>query len=214
MSYAIKECLLTLQGEGVRSGRVIVLCRMSGCNLWSGSEADRATAACSLCDTDFVGTNGAGGGKFRTAQELATHIAQAWAPAAKGDSGARYVVFTGGEPLLQLDAPLVDACHELGFEVGIETNGTLPAPRAIDWICVSPKSSNALAILRGNELKLVYPQVGVPPEAFEHLAFEHWLLQPLDGPERNAATRACIDYCLSHPRWRLSVQLHKMLGIP
>jgi 7-carboxy-7-deazaguanine synthase (Cx14CxxC type) len=210
MSYAVKEIFLTLQGEGGQAGRPAVFCRFAGCNLWSGREEDRAGAVCSFCDTDFVGLDGPGGGRFATAEALAEAVAQAWTG---GDEG-RLVVCTGGEPLLQLDPPLIAALHARGFEIALETNGTLRAPAGIDWICVSPKAQAALAQESGQELKLVYPQAGVDPARFEHLAFERFFLQPMDGPERAANTEAAIAYCLAHPRWRLSVQTHKYLGIP
>ena len=209
MSYALKELFYTLQGEGARAGRAAVFARFAGCNLWSGREADRATATCWLCDTDFVGTDGPGGGRFGTPGELADAIRRTW----QGDGGAPYAVFTGGEPLLQLDEPLIDACHDAGFEVAIETNGTLPIPAGIDWICVSPKPGAELVVRAGNELKLIFPG-GVPPEELEELEFDHRFLQPMDGEDRAAATTAALEYCLAHPRWRLSVQLHKQLGIP
>jgi 7-carboxy-7-deazaguanine synthase (Cx14CxxC type) len=210
MTYSVKEIFLTLQGEGGQAGRAAVFCRFAGCNLWTGREADRAKAVCSFCDTDFVGTDGPGGGKFRTAAGLAAAIAAAW----RGAPDNRLVVLTGGEPLLQLDRPLVEALHAEGFCIALETNGTLAAPPGVDWICVSPKADAALAQVSGQELKLVYPQGGVDPAAFEHLDFERFSLQPMDGPEREAATRAAIAYCLDHPRWRLSLQTHKYLGIP
>jgi 7-carboxy-7-deazaguanine synthase len=210
MTYSVKEIFLTLQGEGGQAGRAAVFCRFAGCNLWSGLERDRATAVCTFCDTDFVGTDGVGGGKFRTAADLAAAIAAAWA----GPPDNRLVVLTGGEPLLQLDDALVAALHAAGFSIALETNGTLAAPAGVDWICVSPKADAALAQQRGQELKLVYPQAGVDPARFEHLAFERFSLQPMDGPDRDAATRAAIAYCLAHPRWRLSLQTHKYLGIP
>ena len=209
MSYAVKELYYTLQGEGAQAGRAAVFLRFSGCNLWSGREIDRATAACTFCDTDFVGVDGPGGGRFATPDALADAVAVLWP-----GGGKPYVVCTGGEPLLQLDAPLIDALHAAGFEVGVETNGTLPAPPGLDWICVSPKGAAPLAQRSGDELKLVYPQSGVAPAAFEGLDFRHWLLQPLDGPDRAAATQAAVDYCRAHPRWRLSLQTHKILGIP
>jgi len=212
MTYAVKECLRTLQGEGARSGRVAVLCRMSGCNLWSGQAADQPAAACSFCDTDFVGTDGPGGGNFE-AEALADQIERMWRSQLLEPFGVPYVVFTGGEPLLQLDRDLVDACHDRGFEVAIETNGTLPCPPTVDWVCVSPKSTSDLMITRGHELKLVYPQRGLSPKDFEHLQFQHWFLQPMDGAQRQENTRACVDYCLAHPRWRLSVQVHKIIGV-
>ena len=208
--YSVKEIFYTLQGEGANAGTPAVFCRFAGCNLWSGREADRAAAACDFCDTDFVGTDGDGGGKFDSPEALASAIASAW-PANAADR--RFVVCTGGEPLLQLDAPLLAALHARGFRVAIETNGTLPAPSGIDWICVSPKAATPLAIERGDELKLVFPQPLAPPERFEALAFDHFFLQPMDGPAREANTRGAVDYCLAHPRWRLSLQSHKIVGI-
>ncbi len=210
MTYSVKELFLTLQGEGGQAGRAAVFCRFAGCNLWSGREPDRAAAVCRFCDTDFVGTDGPGGGKFASAAALAAAVAAAW----RGPPEHRLVVLTGGEPLLQLDPPLVDALHGAGFSIALETNGTLAAPPGVDWICVSPKADAALAQTRGQELKLVYPQAGVDPARFEGLAFERFSLQPMDGPDREAATRAAIAYCLEHPRWRLSLQTHKFLGIP
>jgi 7-carboxy-7-deazaguanine synthase len=210
MTYSVKEIFLTLQGEGGQAGRVAVFCRFAGCNLWTGRERDRASAVCRFCDTDFVGTDGPGGGKFATAPVLAAAVAAAW----EGPPNNRLVVLTGGEPLLQADPALIDALHAAGFAIALETNGTIAAPAGIDWICVSPKADAALAQTRGQELKLVYPQDGVDPAAFEHLAFERFALQPMDGPDREAATRAAIAYCLAHPRWRLSLQTHKYLGIP
>ena len=211
MGYSVKEIYYTLQGEGAQAGRPPVFCRFSGCNLWSGEERHRATAVCRFCDTDFVGTDGPGGGRFADAQALAAAVASHW----RGDpsDGRRLVVCTGGEPLLQLDVAAIDALHDLGFAVAVETNGTQPAPPGLDWICVSPKAGAPLALTAGNELKLVYPQPDAPPEAFIHLAFEHFLLQPMDSTEREANTRLAIDYCLAHPRWRLSVQTHKALHI-
>lgn len=209
--YSVKECFYTLQGEGARTGRAAVFLRFSGCNLWSGREADRDSAVCTFCDTDFIGTDGAGGGRFASPEALATHVAARW-PGAGG--GARYVVCTGGEPLLQLDPPLIAALHAEGFEIAIETNGTLPVPAGIDWVCVSPKAEARLATTSGDELKLVYPQNDAPPERFAGLAFSHFFLQPMDGPARAANTQAAIAYCLAHPRWRLSLQTHKVLGIP
>ncbi len=211
MTYSVKEAYYTLQGEGGQSGRAAVFCRFAGCNLWSGREADRATAVCSFCDTDFVGTDGPGGGKFDTPIALAEHIAQHW-PA--GLPGRPLVVCTGGEPLLQLDEPLIDALHALGFEVAVETNGTQPAPAGLDWICVSPKADAPLVLTRGHELKLVYPQPAALPERFAALDFELFFLQPMDGLEQRRNTRLAIDYCLAHPQWRLSVQTHKTVGIP
>jgi 7-carboxy-7-deazaguanine synthase (Cx14CxxC type) len=210
MTYSVKEIFLTLQGEGGQAGRPAVFCRFAGCNLWSGREQDRADAVCTFCDTDFVGVDGPGGGKFVTAQALAEAVAACWT----GPPENRLVVCTGGEPLLQLDEPLIAALHAAGFEIALETNGTLPVPPGVDWICVSPKAEATVVQTRGQELKLVYPQAGVDPARFEGLDFERFSLQPLDGPDREAATRAAIAYCLAHPRWRLSVQTHKVLGIP
>ncbi|MFC3079951.1 7-carboxy-7-deazaguanine synthase [Phenylobacterium terrae] len=210
MSYAVKEIFLTLQGEGGQAGRPAVFCRFSGCNLWSGREQDRASAVCNFCDTDFVGMDGPGGGRFATPDELAGAVEAAW----EGGPAGRLVVCTGGEPLLQLDPSLIAALHARGFEIAVETNGTLPAPAGIDWICVSPKADAPLAQTRGQELKLVFPQPGVDPARFEGLDFERFFLQPMDGPDRAANTQAAIAYCLAHPRWRLSVQTHKYLGIP
>jgi 7-carboxy-7-deazaguanine synthase (Cx14CxxC type) len=210
MTYSVKEIFLTLQGEGGQAGRAAVFCRFSGCNLWSGREADRASAVCQFCDTDFVGVDGPGGGKFQTADALADAVAAAW----RGQPENRLVVLTGGEPLLQVDAALIDALHARGFSIALETNGTIAAPPGVDWVCVSPKADAPLAQTCGQELKLVYPQAGVDPARFEGLAFERFSLQPMDGPERAAATEAAIAYCLAHPRWRLSLQTHKYLGIP
>lgn len=211
MTYSVKSCFYTLQGEGKQAGRPAVFLRFAGCNLWTGREADRAEATCRFCDTDFVGTDGEGGGKFAAAAALADHVAARW----PGDTDRpRYVVCTGGEPTLQLDPPLVDALHQRGFEVAIETNGTRPVPAGVDWICVSPKAGAALVQRRGHELKLVYPQADAMPEQFEDLAFDHFLVQPMDGPDAEANTRAAVAYCLAHPRWSLSLQVHKMLGIP
>ena len=211
MTYAVKEVYYTLQGEGGQSGRAAVFCRFAGCNLWSGREADRAGAVCNFCDTDFVGTDGPGGGKFDTPDALAAQIAQQWP---KGLPGRPLVVCTGGEPLLQLDTPLIDALHALGFEVAVETNGTQPAPAGLDWICVSPKADAPLVLTRGHELKLVDPQPAALPERFAALDFELFFLQPMDGLEQRRNTRLAIDYCLAHPQWRLSVQAHKTVGIP
>ncbi len=211
MTYSVKELFYTLQGEGVQAGRPAVFCRFTGCNLWSGLERDRASAVCRFCDTDFVGTDGEGGGRFATADELAAAIAAQW-PVAEGDH--RFVVCTGGEPLLQVDAALIDALHTQGFEIAVETNGTQTAPAGLDWICVSPKSNAPLVQLRGNELKLVFPQADAMPERFEGLAFDHFLLQPMDGPDRERNTRLAVDYCKAHPQWRLSLQTHKILQIP
>lgn len=210
MSYAVKEIFYTLQGEGLNVGRPAVFCRFAGCNLWNGRAEDRADSLCQFCDTDFVGTDGPGGGRFATAAALAAAVAQAWAGAAQN----RLVVLTGGEPLLQVDAALTAALHARGFTIAVETNGTIAAPPGLDWICVSPKAGTQLVITAGDELKLVYPQAGVDPAAFTPLAFTNFLLQPMDGPNRLANTEAAIAYCLAHPRWRLSVQTHKMLGIP
>jgi len=209
MAYAVKELFYTLQGEGRNAGRAAVFCRFAGCNLWSGRERDRAAAVCRFCDTDFVGTDGDGGGRFATAAALADAVAAAWT----GGEGPKMVVLTGGEPLLQLDAALTAALHARGFEIAVETNGTLPAPPGIDWLCVSPKATAPLALTAGDELKLVYPQPEAPPERFERLAFRHFLLQPMDGPALAANTAAAIAYCMAHPRWRLSLQTHKTLGI-
>jgi 7-carboxy-7-deazaguanine synthase len=209
MSYAVKEIFLTLQGEGGQAGRPAVFCRFSGCNLWSGREADRAAAVCSFCDTDFVGLDGPGGGRFADAEALAGAVEAAW----EGGPGDRLVVLTGGEPLLQLDEPLIEALHARRFSLALETNGTLPAPAGVDWICVSPKADAPVVQTSGQELKLVYPQAGVDPARFEDLDFERFALQPMDGPDLQANTRAAIAYCLAHPRWRLSVQTHKYLGI-
>jgi 7-carboxy-7-deazaguanine synthase (Cx14CxxC type) len=211
MTYMVKEILYTLQGEGANTGRPAVFCRFAGCNLWTGREADRADATCQFCDTDFVGTDGPGGGRFATAGLLAGAVAAAWPV---GGSGRRFVVCTGGEPLLQLDSQLLDALHGEGFEVAIETNGTLSPPDGVDWLCVSPKGGSDLVVLEGDELKLVFPQAGAEPELFEGLSFRHFFLQPMDGSERDANTEAALRYCLAHPRWRLSLQTHKLLGIP
>ena len=211
MSYAVKELFLTLQGEGGQAGRAAVFCRFAGCNLWSGREEDRAAAACNFCDTDFVGLDGPGGARFETPAALAAAAAGLWRGPA---GGPRLVVCTGGEPLLQLDPALIAAFHAAGFEVAVETNGSLAAPEGLDWICVSPKGRVPLVQTQGEELKLVYPQPGVDPASFAHLAFERFFLQPMDGPARAANTEAAIAYCLAHPNWRLSVQSHKYLGIP
>jgi 7-carboxy-7-deazaguanine synthase len=208
--YSVKEIFYTLQGEGANAGTPAVFCRFTGCNLWSGREADRAHSVCTFCDTDFVGTDGPGGAKFATAEALADAVAAAW-PAA--GHRHKFVVCTGGEPLLQLDRAAIDALHERGLRIAIETNGTLVPPDGIDWVCVSPKADAALAVERGDELKLVYPQVQAPPDRFEALAFDHFFLQPMDGPERAVNTRDAIAYCLAHPRWRLSLQSHKIIGI-
>ncbi|MCC6918617.1 MAG: 7-carboxy-7-deazaguanine synthase [Alphaproteobacteria bacterium] len=211
MTYSVKEIFYTLQGEGAQAGRAAVFCRFAGCNLWSGLERDRASAVCTFCDTDFIGTDGAGGGKFVTAERLADAVAARW-PAAVG--GKPYVVCTGGEPLLQLDKPLIDALHARGFEIAVETNGTVAAPEGLDWICVSPKADAALKLTQGSELKLVYPQAEAMPERFTGLAFRHFFLQPMDGPARAENTEAATQYCMAHPQWRLSLQTHKIIGIP
>ncbi len=208
--YSVKEIFYTLQGEGFHTGRPSVFCRFTGCNLWSGREEDRAAAACNFCDTDFVGTDGVGGGRFRDARELADTIAGYWPD---HRPLARFVVFTGGEPLLQVDSPLLDCMHERGFLVAVETNGTIAALDAIDWICVSPKGRNGLQQLHGNELKLVYPQAEAGPEAFSSLAFDHYFLQPLDGPRLRENTEVAIEYCMRNPQWRLSIQTHKVTGM-
>ena len=209
MTYAIKECFYTLQGEGAQAGRPAVFLRFAGCNLWSGREEDRAKAVCNFCDTEFVGTDGNGGGKFATPEALAEWVASRWP-----GGGKPYVVCTGGEPLLQLDEAAIQALHAKGFEVAVETNGTQPAPAGLDWICVSPKADAPVVLTHGHELKLVFPQPLAQPERFEHLQFEHFFLQPMDGLLKTRNTRAAIDYCLAHPQWRLSVQTHKVLGIP
>jgi len=209
MSYAVKEIFKTLQGEGAQAGRVAVFCRFTGCNLWSGLERDRATAQCNFCDTDFVGMDGTGGGRFATAANLADAIADEW-----GESTARrYVVLTGGEPLLQVDDALISALHDRGFEIGVETNGTQVAPAGIDWICVSPKADSQIVLTAGDELKLVYPQAKAAPGRFEHLDFHHFFLQPMDSAEADANLSAAIAFCTENPRWRLSIQSHKMIGI-
>ena len=210
MTYSVKEIFLTLQGEGGQAGRVAVFCRFAGCNLWTGREQDRLSAVCTFCDTEFVGVDGPGGGKFANAEALASAVAAAW----EGPREHRLAVLTGGEPLLQVDDALVAALHAAGFSIALETNGTIAAPAGIDWICVSPKAQAPLAQTSGQELKLVYPQPGVDPARFESLGFERFSLQPMDGPDRDAATHAAVAYCLAHPRWRLSLQTHKYLGIP
>ena len=209
--YTVKECFYTLQGEGVQAGRAAVFCRFAGCNLWTGREADRASAVCSFCDTDFVGV-GPDGGKFATADDLAEAIDARW-PANAPTDVPKFVVCTGGEPLLQLDGAAIDALHRRGFQVAVETNGTQPAPPGLDWICVSPKADAPLLLTAGDELKLVFPQPLAMPERFEAMAFGHFLLQPMDGAQAAENTRAALAYCLAHPRWRLSVQTHKALGI-
>lgn len=214
MTYSVKEIYYTLQGEGAQTGRPAVFLRFAGCNLWSGREEDRARAVCNFCDTDFIGTDGPGGGKFRTATRLAAAVSAKWPK--RPVSGSPYVVCTGGEPLLQLDAPAIEALHEAGFEIGVETNGTLKAPPGLDWICVSPKAGAAVVQTTGDELKLVYPQAEpeAQPEKFEAMRFRHYFLQPMDSDDREANTRAALRYCLDHPRWKLSLQTHKLIGIP
>ncbi len=213
MSYAVKEIFYTLQGEGAQAGRAAVFCRFAGCNLWSGREADRATAVCNFCDTEFVGVDGPDGGKFESAEALAAAIEERWP--ANSSAGKRFVVCTGGEPLLQMDASLIDALHSRGFEIAVETNGTIAALAGIDWICVSPKANATLVQTSGNELKLVFPQSqsAADPQEFEGLRFRHFFLQPMDGPNRAENTELALRYCLDHPQWRLSVQTHKILGI-
>lgn len=237
MSYVVKELVYTLQGEGAQTGRAAVFCRFAGCNLWSGQEADRAAAICSFCDTDFVGTDGPGGGRFETAAALAVAIRAAWRPMTSTNRGREtegraasdarcsvddrqssqarpLVVFTGGEPALQLDAALVDAVHQADFDVAIETNGTIDLPAGIDWICVSPKAGTTLRVTSGDELKLIHPQAGAEPQRYEQLAFRHFFLQPMDGPDRERNTREVVAWCLEHPQWRVSLQTHKLLGLP
>jgi 7-carboxy-7-deazaguanine synthase (Cx14CxxC type) len=209
MPYAVKEIFYTLQGEGANAGRAAVFCRFAGCNLWSGREQDRATATCTFCDTDFVGTDGDGGGKFATADDLAESIARHW-PLTHG--GEPFVVCTGGEPLLQFDESLAEALHRRGFVIAVETNGTVPVPAGVDWVCVSPKIGSQLVVKSGSELKLVYPQ-DVDPATFETLRFQHFFLQPKDGPDAEHALQAVIAYCKNHPLWRLSLQMHKLVGI-
>lgn len=208
--YSVKETFLTLQGEGHHAGRAAVFCRFTGCNLWTGSESDRDSAVCTFCDTDFLGTNGSGGGKFAHAVQLAEHIANIWGH----NSRNRFVVFTGGEPLLQLDAQLLEQVRMRGFQVAVETNGTVEPPVGIDWLTVSPKGASCIKILRGQELKLVFPQKVAQPDVFEHLPFDYFYLQPMDGPNLRENVHATIQYCVSHPQWRLSLQVHKVVGIP
>jgi len=210
MGYAVKELFYTLQGEGAHTGRAAVFCRFTGCNLWSGREEDRATAHCRFCDTDFVGTDGEGGGRFPDAASLASRLRETWGPR----GGKPYVVFTGGEPLLQVDRALLDACHALDLELAVETNGTVAPPEGLDWICVSPKPGPPLVIKKGQELKLVFPQPELPPSKFEALDFQNFFLQPMDGPRAKENTQEAVEYCRQHPRWRLSLQTHKWLGIP
>ena len=211
MSFTVKELFYTLQGEGANVGRPAVFCRFTGCNLWTGREEDRATAVCRFCDTDFVGTDGPGGGQFATAEALANAIGRRWPASVETRP---FVVCTGGEPLLQMTPELVDALHERGFEIAIETNGTQRAPGGIDWICVSPKANAELMQCSGDELKLIFPQSGADPERYEHLDFRHFFLQPMDSSERERNTQLAVRYCLEHPRWRLSLQTQKILGIP
>jgi 7-carboxy-7-deazaguanine synthase (Cx14CxxC type) len=212
MSYAVKEIFYTLQGEGAQAGRAAVFCRFAGCNLWSGREADRSAAVCKFCDTDFLGVDGQGGGKFDSAKDLAAAIEEKWPK--DSSLGKRFVVCTGGEPLLQLDAGLITALHACDFQIAVETNGTVAAPEGLDWICVSPKAGTELVQQSGDELKLVYPQVEADPSEFEALGFRHFFLQPMDGPSRAVNTELALRYCLRHPQWRLSLQTHKILGIP
>jgi 7-carboxy-7-deazaguanine synthase len=211
VTYSIKEIFYTLQGEGAHAGRPAVFCRFSGCNLWTGRESDRASAVCTFCDTDFVGTDGEGGGKFARPADLAATIDSLWPP---GYPASKYVVFTGGEPLLQLDAALIDAMHLAGFEIAIETNGTLPVPAGVDWICVSPKIGSTLVVGTGNEIKVVIPQAGQDLSAYEQLGFDHFFVQPMDGPLAEYNTRLAIDTCKRRPQWKLSLQTHKLLQIP
>ena len=213
MTYMVKELFYTLQGEGARSGRAAVFCRFAGCNLWSGREEDRAGAACYFCDTDFVGTNGSGGGAFHDADELADAILRLWPVDDGHPLPPAYVVFTGGEPLLQLDAPLIAGCHRRGFEIAVETNGTIAAPAGVDWLTVSPKPNSRLVQRQGSELKLVFPHP-VRPDEVAHLPFQHFFLQPMDGPDLRENTRLAVAYCQAHPQWRLSLQMHKVVGIP
>jgi len=209
MGYAVKEIFYTLQGEGAQAGRAAVFCRFAGCNLWSGREVDRATAVCKFCDTDFFGVDGIGGGRFESAELLASAVAEKWP-----GGGRPFVVCTGGEPLLQLDVVLIEALHARGFEIAVETNGTVAAPNGLDWVCVSPKAGAALVQRSGDELKLVYPQAEAAPEKFEGLQFRNFFLQPMDGLSRAANTELALKYCMDHPQWRLSLQTHKILGIP
>lgn len=213
MTYSVKEIFYTLQGEGFHTGRPAIFCRFAGCNLWSGVEADRAKAVCNFCDTDFVGVDGINGSKFRDAKALVAAIIQEWWIGVKKDMN-RFIVFTGGEPLLQLDKALIDALHQENFEIAVETNGTKPAPAGIDWLCVSPKADSEIVLTHGNELKLVYPQPLAMPERFAGLDFQHFYLQALDGAAQAQNTKAAIAYCMQHPQWKLSVQTHKLLGIP
>lgn len=211
MTYSVKEIFYTLQGEGRHAGRAAVFCRFAGCNLWTGREVDRHKAVCKFCDTDFIGTDGEGGGRFVDAASLAQAITAQWP---EDNRNRRFVVLTGGEPLLQVDDQIIDALHSEGFEIAIETNGSLVPLPGLDWVCVSPKAGAPLKATRGHELKLVFPQVGAEPERFEALDFDHFLLQPMDGPDRAANTAAAVAYCMKHPQWQLSMQTHKYLGIP
>ena len=210
MTYAVKEAFLTLQGEGVQAGSRAIFLRFAGCNLWSGREQDRTTAICNFCDTDFVGTDGQGGGKFAGAEALAAHVAALWGEGRE----RRLVVITGGEPMLQLDAPLVDALHAEGFRIAVESNGTLPAVAGIDWLCISPKAGSEVVQRRGDELKLVWPQVGIDPAALEAWEFDHFLIQPMDCTDREAALQSSIALAMDRPRWRLTLQAHKLIGLP
>ena len=214
MAYAVKEIFYTLQGEGAQAGRAAVFCRFAGCNLWTGHEKDRDTAVCQFCDTDFVGTDGPGGGKFKDATTLAKAVRETWDRGAGSTGGQPFVVCTGGEPLLQIDPPLINTLHAAGFEIAVETNGTQSAPDGLDWICVSPKAGAELVQRSGDELKLVFPQQAAEPERFRSLDFDHFFLQPMDGPDRERNTRLAVEYCMRHPEWRLSLQTHKLLGIP
>ena len=217
MSYTVKEIYYTIQGEGAQTGRPAVFCRFAGCNLWSGREEDRRSAVCRFCDTDFVGTDGTGGGTFTSADELAAAVFAAWPAVPPGQGGRAvrpFVVCTGGEPLLQVDSPLLEAFHRRAILVAVETNGTIAPPPGIDWLCVSPKAEAPLTVRAGDELKLVFPQEGPDPEGFLHLDFNRFSLQPMDGPDRERNTRLALEYCLAHPRWCLSLQIHKLLGIP
>ena len=213
MSYSVKEIFYTLQGEGANTGRAAVFCRFAGCNLWTGRESDRHKAVCKFCDTDFIGTDGIGGGRFSNAKELARKVFETWEPGSNKNARP-LVVCTGGEPLLQIDENLIDAFHEFCFEVAVETNGTIAAPEAIDWVCVSPKANAELIQKSGDELKLVYPQIENTPDQFEDLDFRHFFLQPMDSPERDKNTFMAVEYCKRNPRWKLSLQTHKILGIP
>ncbi len=217
MGYSVKEIYASIQGEGAQTGRAAVLCRFTGCNLWSGREQDRAEAACNFCDTDFIGSDGPGGGQFETPRELADAVARCWAEGSAGNTGENpLVICTGGEPLLQLDGALIEALHGAGFEVAVETNGTLPAPQGVDWLTVSPKTpvdDPELVQREGDELKLVFPQPGIEPQDFTGFDFAHFFLQPLDGPEKQRNTTLVLEYCRRHPRWRVSLQTHKILGV-